>query len=191
MEEEQEKCPSMDLGRAIKLDEENQKFSKVKIVLDCSVPVKEGTFKGKTKDGRNYTNNWHLWFGMVEDKNVYWKDEKREQLNYSGKILFFPNDNLSEQLIEACDGNNGVTVEISKVMKMGTKGKMLTPYVLTKLGGDVPSSNLSKDEKAFVDDLKNMGENEGVTINEETAINLAESDYGIKPERAREVYKLI
>ena len=191
MAEDQEKCPSMDLNRNVEFNPDEQKYSSITMELDCAIPVKEGSFKGKTKDGRSYTNNWHLWFGKVDKKKVYWKDEKREESDFSGKVLFFPPDLLNEQLIELCDGNKGVSVEITKVMVPGKKG-MTTPYKAKKVDGVSPStSNLSKDELAFVEDLKKLKVEEGLNINEQTAMTMAENDYGIKLERAKEIYKLV
>ena len=185
MVEYNEKCPSLDLGKSIEFDGENQKFSKLKITLDCAVPVKEGSYKGKYG-----TNNWHLWFGTVEDKKVFWKDEKREELGYSGKVIFFPNDSVNEQLIGICDGNKGVSVEITKVMMPGKVG-MITPYKVKQVEGGISPSNLTKDEDAFVKDLKRLKIEDGINIDEQTAITMANDDYDIKKERAKEILKLI
>ena len=174
-----EKCPSWDLKRNVKLNES------VEIILDNAIPIKEGSNKSRTKDGRSYTNNWHLWFGVVEKGNVWWRDEKKEEKDYDGKVSFFPPEKLNDTLINICNGNRGVKVKITKTAEQGDRG-LITVYKAEKLeGGNI----LIKDEDNFVKDIENL-KKDGVEVTEEAAIKMAIDDYKIEEGRAKELFTL-
>ena len=172
---EKEKLPSWDMKKSIPID------GSAEVVLDCSVPVKEGVSKGKFG-----SFNWHLWFGHVVNQSVYWKDEKREEQNYTGKALIFPSDFINDKLIEICDGNEGVKVRITKTV-VEKQGKLFKNFTVEKLEG---GTTLSRDEDHYVQDLTNL-KKDGIVIKESDAIHMGVSDYKFKEERAKELYKMV
>jgi len=182
-DEENERCPSW----AIKNIPLN---GAVEVELDCSVPIKEGSFKGRGKDGKSFISNWHLWFGKVENQEVEWKDpdtkEKTKESGFSGKVLFFPTDKLNDKLIEVCSGAEGVKVKIGKTAE--EKGdRIVKRYTVEKLDG---GSKLTKDEINFIDDIKNL-KNDGIEITKDMALKMAKDDYKIEEARAKELYTTI
>jgi hypothetical protein len=173
--DEKEKLPSWDMKKNIPIN------GSVDIVLDCAVPIKEGVNKGKFG-----TTNWHLWFGHVTNQSVYWRDEKREELNYTGKVITFPPDFVNDRLIEICDGNQGVKVRITKTV-VEKQGKLFKNFSIEKLEG---GTTLSRDEDHYVQDLTNL-KKDGIVIKESDAIHMGVSDYKFKEERAKELYKMV
>lgn len=172
-----EKSPSWDPKRNIPLGGSKE------MLLDCAVPLAEGSFTGKY--GKS---NWHLWIGSVEEEsNVWWKDEKKEEKDFKGKVSFFPSDKLNDKLIEVCNGEKGVKVKISRTAVENNAGKLITVFGAEKLAGGV---DLSRDEQNFVNDIKNL-KADGTQIEETTLLQVAKDDYKIEEGRAKELIAMV
>jgi hypothetical protein len=98
---------------------------KLEIKLDSSRPVKAGSSKFGV---------WYLWFGHVKNATVYeGKGEQEKKIdNYTGKVMFFPSEDLNHSLIVACSDKNDVTVGISKEAAIGKKG-LIAKYAVEKM----------------------------------------------------------
>lgn len=166
-----EKCPTW-AAKSIPLN------GSVEMTLDCAVPIKEGSFTGKYG-----TNNWHLWFGQVENQSVWWKDEKKVEEGYTGKVSFFPTDILNVELIKICNGDEGVKVKLNKNAEEGRAG-LITKYSAEKLEG---GSKFNRDEDNLMKDLKDIKKG-GVEVTEEQVIQMA-SEIKIDETRAKELFK--
>jgi len=121
----------------------------VKIKLDCAEPAKSA--EGKY-------GMWYLWFGYVENtKVVEGRGANAKPVEgYTGKILFFPTEKLSEKLVKMCNGNIEVDVQITKTVEEGRKG-LIRRYVPEKLSEGRPiQSSLSPTENKLIDDAEKL-----------------------------------
>lgn len=146
------------------------------------------------KTGETQYGTWYLWAGKVENaKKVYegrGKDEK-EINNFTGEVIFFPTEKVSEELEQLCEGNKNVEVSLKKVFVEGDKG-VYRKYEVKKLSNGSPNtsatSNFTPSEVNFIDDAKNLVE-EGYEVNDETiAKMITDPRYnGLTAERAKEL----
>jgi len=159
-----------------------------KIKLDCAEPVKTGI-------SAQWNKSWYLWFGFVENTNVW--EGRRPNLtqieNYTGKVIIFPSEKLNTALIAAANGNVGAEVIVKHEIKQNMRGGFISNYIVEKLsdGSATSGVNLSPYEAKLVNDAKSLM-TEGRVLDEATFIKASEEDmYGgqISKARAIELYK--
>jgi hypothetical protein len=146
------------------------------------------------KTGETQYGTWYLWAGKVENaQKVYegrGKDAK-EINNYTGEVIFFPTEKLSEEMEQLTEGNNNVEVSIKKVFVESEKG-VYRKYEVTKLSNGSPdtssTSDLTPSEVNFIEDGKNIV-GEGYELNDETIAKMVTDPRynGLTVERAKEL----
>lgn len=124
-------------------------FKTMKMKLDCSRAV---------KTGENQFGTWNMWFGFVENAKVT-RGRKPNQVyeeGYTGKVIFFPNQYVNDQLEKLADGKDEVEVGITKKVE-DMNGKPVYRYTIEKISeGTVPQSSLTPSEVKFVKDITTM-----------------------------------
>ncbi len=163
----------------------------VKIKLDCAAPVKTG--QGKFGE-------WYLWFGFVENAKVREGKERTPMPTpYTGKVIFFPTENLNKQLIQLTNGNIDVEVAIRKIVEEGRSGRLIKRYEAEKLSEgrkpDYESDGVSMTptEMKLVKDTQAMLKS-GYNINEDLFVEASQQpvyENSITKERAKELFKLL
>lgn len=160
----------------------------VKLKLDCSKPI---------ASGEGQYGPWYLWVAFVENFDVHEGTSKSEKLvkDYSGKVIFFPTSKINKELINICNDNRDVEIEVTKTFEEGEDGKPITKYGIEKLSDGTPakasSSPLTPTETKLIDEIREFL-NDGHKIDFETFVKVTnEPQYknSISVERAKELYE--
>lgn len=186
VDEQQEESPQLrlqDIPLAFADDTAPEKAQKIR--LDCAKPVKSG-------DGKYGT--WNLWFGYVVNTKVYWGRYPKQKIEegYTGKVLFFPTEKLSDALEKLANGNIDVEVLIRKVGEENKQGRIIKKYTTEKLSDGRPdeSSSSTPTETKFLGDVTEIAQ-EGIDITEEIFIRASQDgkyDGKITIQKAKEMY---
>ena len=155
--DEKEKNPTWKPG-----DMEANKPTKMK--LDCAKSIASGT---------NKWGEWNMWVGYVENQKVTDSDRTTVIPEYSGKVIFFPNDYLNKEFLKATDSTKvGTEVEITLVPKKGAKGFYSTYQVEVLVEGVVPSNQVPYNHSLYLTDFKKLVDKKLVESNKEDFISL-------------------
>ena len=155
----------------------------IKITLDVAKAAKTG----KSKYGE-----WNLWFGHVEKVPKVYDHENKDAVveKYTGKVSFFPTENLNGELLTLCGGKIGVEVAIKKTVEEGKKG-LIMRYVVEKLSdGQAPKDTMTPTELNLVKDAIKL-QKSGFSLPESEFIKASQtSSYEgkITKERAQELF---
>ena len=180
MPEEQERNPKLDLKDIPLLG------SGIKVKLDCAEPIKSGQSKYGT---------WNIWVGFVEKLKVHegrGVDDKVIE-GYTGKVIFFPTENLNKKLVETCNGNLEVEVLIKKTVREGRRG-LIREYVIEKLSdGRPPQASLTPTELKLIEDAEKLVA-KGFKLDEPSFIKASQEDMyegKVSENRARYLFTLL
>ena len=158
-------------------------FKAVKITLDCSKPIKTG----ETQYG-----TWYLWAGKVENQTVSEGrgNDKKEIKGYTGDVIFFPTEKISNELEKLANGNENVEVSIIKEAEETQKG-LIKRYKVEKISeGGIPQSLLTPSEDKLLKDVGEL-EKDGYPTSLTDFITISkDEEYGeITEDRAKELFK--
>jgi len=155
----------------------------VELKLKTSRPYVSGTSK---------YGEWNLWGAEVKNFTVYEGrgSEEREIKNYSGEIVFFPSENVHNDIISLVGEEEGVTITVTKSVGENKKG-VYTKYITEKSGnGSSPLSPLETELMESVRDLIESGSVENITEEQFFEGSLS-APYNLSKERALELFKTL
>ena len=141
--------------------------------------------------GSNSYGNWNLWGAEVKDFVVYegrGKEEKKIE-NYSGEVVFFPTENVHNDIISLVGENEGVTIKVTKEARENKKG-VYSAYLVEQIGGG--NTPLSNKEKELIDSVRDLIRSKAVeNISLEQFLEGSCSDpYNLDKTRSKELYEL-